>query len=280
MLGEATLAALGKRVGDFVTLSYLTPKDGRFYVPPTRLKVVGTATFPAVGFESTVADHTSMGVGALFPYGALPSRFVGSLGSSDPNLNGPELAFVRMRDGVSPGSGRANLELVTRKLNRIFAADHSAVGNTVDVLGVQRPAQIVNYRTIGSAPELLAIGLALGAVVALAFSLVMSVRRRRRDLALLKVLGCTPRQLAGAVLCQSTVVAFVGVVVGVPLGIVVGRQLWTVFARSIAAVPHPTVPVVSVVLVGVGAVVFANLVAALPGRNAARTPTAIVLRAE
>jgi hypothetical protein len=45
-------------------------------------------------------------------------------------------------------------------------------------------------------------------------------------------------------------------------------------------VPSPTVPVLTVTLVGVGAIVFANLVAALPGRNAARTSTALVLRAE
>jgi hypothetical protein len=40
------------------------------------------------------------------------------------------------------------------------------------------------------------------------------------------------------------------------------------------------VPVVSIVLVAVGAVVLANVVAALPGRVAARTPTATVLRDE
>jgi len=34
------------------------------------------------------------------------------------------------------------------------------------------------------------------------------------------------------------------------------------------------------VLVGVGALIFANVVAALPGRMASRTPTALVLRAE
>jgi hypothetical protein len=56
----------------------------------------------------------------------------------------------------------------------------------------------------------------------------------------------------------------VGIVIGVPFGIVIGRQLWTLFARNINAVPDPTVPVVSVVLVGVGAMIFANLVAALP----------------
>jgi hypothetical protein len=34
------------------------------------------------------------------------------------------------------------------------------------------------------------------------------------------------------------------------------------------------------VLVGVGALAFANLVAAIPGRSAARTPASLVLRAE
>jgi hypothetical protein len=71
--------------------------------------------------------------------------------------------------------------------------------------------------------------------------------------------------------------SFASLHVGVPLGIVIGRQLWTVFARNINAVPDPTVPVI---LVALGALVFANVVAALPGRIATRTPTALVLRAE
>jgi hypothetical protein len=52
------------------------------------------------------------------------------------------------------------------------------------------------------------------------------------------------------------------------------------FARNINAVPDATVPVLSVVLVGVGTLVFTNLVAVLPGLSAARTSTAFVLRAE
>jgi hypothetical protein len=46
------------------------------------------------------------------------------------------------------------------------------------------------------------------------------------------------------------------------------------------AVPDRTVPVLSIVLVVVGALLFANLIALLPGRVAARTPTAVLLRAE
>jgi hypothetical protein len=68
--------------------------------------------------------------------------------------------------------------------------------------------------------------------------------------------------------------------VGVPLGILIGRQLWTLFARSINAVPDPTVPTVSIVLVVLGSIIFANFVATTPGRIAARTSTALVLRAE
>ena len=94
--------------------------------------------------------------------------------------------------------------------------------------------------------------------VALGFILGASVRRRRRDLALLKTLGFTQRQLSAAIAWQTTMAAVIGVIVGMPLGIVSGRELWILFARSIDA----------------------NLVAVIPGRIAARTSTALVLRAE
>jgi hypothetical protein len=257
-----------------------TPRDAPIYIAPTPLRIVGTATFPAVGYSSFVSDHTSMGTGALVPTGLIPAAVNRAINSPDPILNGPSLVFVRLRSGVSAAAGRASLQRIAEAADKILAADPNAAGNNVNVLGVQRPVQIVNYRSIGSTPVILAVGLAVGAIVALALTLVASVRHRRRDLALLKALGFTPRQLAAVVAWQSTVTAVVGVIVGVPLGIVIGRQLWTVFADNINAVPDPTVPVLSVVLVAVGALVFANAVAAIPGRIAARTPTAMVLRAE
>jgi hypothetical protein len=275
VLGAATLAMLHKHVGETVMMSVGTPKDAPIYIPPTPLRIVGTATFPAVGYSSFVADHTSMGTGALVSTAIIPAAFNRTI-----IPNGPELVFVQMRSGISAAAGRASLQRIAEAANKVLAADPNATGNNVTVLGVQRPVQIVNYRSVGSTPVILAVGLAVGATVALALTLVASVRRRRRDLALLKALGFTPRQLASVVAWQSTVTAVVGIIVGIPLGIVIGRQLWTVFARNINAVPDPTVPVVSVVLVALGALVFANVVAAIPGRIAARTPTAMVLRAE
>ena len=65
-----------------------------------------------------------------------------------------------------------------------------------------------------------------------------------------------------------------------PVGIIVGRWLWILFARAIYAVPSPSVPVLDVAIIALGTLTLANLAAVIPGRMAARTPTALVLRAE
>jgi hypothetical protein len=78
---------------------------------------------------------------------------------------------------------------------------------------------------------------------------------------------------------QSSVAGIVGVCVGIPLGIAAGRWLWILFARDINAVPEPTVPS-SLVFVAIGALALANIVAAVPGRIAARTPASLVLHTE
>jgi hypothetical protein len=201
--------------------------------------------------------------------------------------SGPNAILVRLRPGVSQAAGLRSLQQIADTYNKIVHspqtvahAGTSALELVANVLPVQRPAEIVNYRSMGTMPVILAGGVATGAVAGLGLALVASVRRRRRDLALLKTLGFTRRQLATTVAWQSTVVAIVGLVIGVPLGIAVGRWLWIVFARELSAVPDPVIPAASVLLAAVAALALANLVAALPGRSAARTPAALLLRAE
>jgi len=282
VLGTATAKQLDTHLGGTVVVSFGLPKDAPYYVPPTHVRVVGTATMPAVGFSSVVSDHTSMGIGAIVSRAIEPGAFQRAQLSPDPTLNGPNLIFVRLRAGVPDAVGLAGLKAIAASAQRDLDAvpNGGGQGNSVSVVGVQRPAEIVNYRSTGATPALLASALAAGAVIALGLTLAASVRRRRHDLALLKTLGFTQRQLAAALAWQASVAAVVGVVVGVPAGIALGRWFWDLFARQIYAVPDATVPVVSVVIVALGALVLANVVAALPGRSAARTPTALLLRSE
>jgi hypothetical protein len=260
VLGAITLTQLRKHVGDTVVVSSGSGAA-------TRLQIVGTATMPTIGGPG---PHLEMGTGAVLPYDLIPAAARNPF--NDPTT-GPEEIFVNFRPGVNHTAALRSLQQMTTPLTTNFNFG-------VFVGSVLRPAEIVNYRSMGTTPAVLGAALAAGAVVALGLTLVASVRRRRRDLALLKTLGSTRRQLASVVAWQSSVAVVIGTVVGVPLGIVVGRSLWTVFADEIHAVPTPSVPTWSIVLIAVGALALANVVAAIPGRIAARTPTAVLLRAE
>ena len=144
----------------------------------------------------------------------------------------------------------------------------------------RQPAEIVNYRTMGVAPLILAGTLAAAAVLALAVTLATAARRRSRDFALLKTLGFVRRQIVAAVIWQAAVCVALGVVVGIPAGIALGRFLWGRFAAGLYVVPEPAVPIVMTAVIGISALGIAVLAAIVPGWLAARTHVAPVLRAE
>jgi hypothetical protein len=262
VLGGATLSSLHRRLGETITVAISGSKQ-------SRLEIVGTATMPTIGSQIG-GQHPTMGTGALVSSSLIPPS------QANPNgvmPTGPSAVLVRFRDGADPTTA-------VRSLGRIAQELSLPTNYGVTLLNVQRPAEIINYRSMGTIPAFLGAGLAAGAVVALGLTLVASVRRRRRNLALLKTFGFTRRQLAATVAWQSSVAVCLGAVVGVPFGIVLGRFLWDVFAHEINAVPAPSVPSVTIALIAVAALVLANVVAAIPGRIAADTPTALLLRAE
>jgi hypothetical protein len=275
VLGPATLAQLHQRVGAVVTLA-----SGSLHV---RLRIAGTATMPAIG--GVLSVHPSMSTGALFSTSVLPEG--ATSGPFGALLSGPNAILIRLRPGTSEAAGLRSMQAIRTQLTAVLnspralaATGGESIADTIDLLPAQRPAEIVNYRSMGAMPAVLAGGLAAGAVAGLGLTLVASVRRRRRDFALLKTLGFTRRQLARAVAWQSSVIALIGLLIGIPAGIAFGRLLWLAFAHELSAVPDPVVPGGSIALAALAALVLANLVAALPGRSAARTPAAIVLRAE
>lgn len=175
----------------------------------------------------------------------------------------------------------SNCETCVPRIRETFTVVGIVISrDEVAVVPVQRPAEVADAGTLRAIPTSLAFTLFVGALIALGLTLVSSVNRRRRDLALLKALGFTQRQLASAVAWQATIAAIVGLVVGLPVGAIIGRELWSAFARSISVVPEPTVPIVALVLVAVGALFFANAVALLPGRRAARISAALIFAIE
>jgi hypothetical protein len=260
VLGPETMASIGAHVNGTVHII-----SGKKSVP---MLVAGTATMPAIGVGH--GSHPSLGGGAVLPAGALPP----SLLDRNTGRPGPNTILVRFRPGTDHAAAVRRIEQIGHRL------DHLPASEGVQVLPVQHPAEIVNYRTMGTAPLVLAGTLAGGAVVALALSLAASTRRRSRELALLKTLGFVRGQVVAAVIWQSAVTVVIGSVIGIPLGIVAGRLLWIRFARQLYVVPQPTISLVTVVVVALGALALAGLTAIAPGWRAARMHVATVLRGE
>jgi len=142
------------------------------------------------------------------------------------------------------------------------------------------PKTVADFGGVSELPLVVSALLVAIAAAVLAHALVMAIRHRRRHLAVLKMLGFDRRQVFATVAWQATTLAALGLVVGLPLGVSLGRWAWTLFAEQIGVVPEPVTPLPLILLVVPAALLLANVVALLPARHAARTPAALVLRAE
>lgn len=132
-------------------------------------------------------------------------------------------------------------------------------GRDYELTEATPPAEIDNLSQLGRLPELLTAFLAVIGLAALTNALWVSLRRRRRDLAVLRVLGHTPREAGAVVMTMALVAAGIGAVLGLPIGIAVGRTLWRVVAESSAV--EGDALVAAQVLVGLPFVVVAVAVA-------------------
>jgi ABC-type antimicrobial peptide transport system permease subunit len=63
-------------------------------------------------------------------------------------------------------------------------------------------------------------------VLSLTLTVLITVRRRRRELALLKVVGMSRRQVRAIITWQTTLTLGIAIGAGAPLGIAAGRWAW------------------------------------------------------
>ena len=105
-----------------------------------------------------------------------------------------------------------------------------------------RPADVGNWGRVDAFPYLAAALIGVGAAALLAQALITSIRRRDRDLAILKTLGFERRDVRATVAWQATTVAAIGLLVGLPLGVLLGRFAWNIFATELGVVSEPVAP--------------------------------------
>ena len=132
--------------------------------------------------------------------------------------------------------------------------------------------------------SVLVLVLALIAAAGVFSAMLLHVRVRSRDVAILKAVGMTPRQLLAMVMTSSAVLGLIGGLVAMPLGVRTYHWLMIQLAQQIGNRPppfafdvlHPT----TLYPLGVMGLAIALAGAFFPARRAARSRVAAILRSE
>ncbi len=255
LLGSKTLRALGKKVDlqrpDTVTIT-LEGLPGAL----EGMQIVGRAAVPPIDLNAR------FGEGLVLAAGAPLQDLVG-----DEEVPEPTDALVKFTPGADQ---TALIERLAQEFPGLEFGDELAQG----------PADVVDFGRVQGTPLILAGVLALIGAASLTHALATAIRRRNRDLAILKTLGFTRGQVRRAVAWQASTLIVLSLMLGIPLGVVAGRQIWNVIAGSLGVVPSPRVPAIAIAILIPASVILANVIAAIPARAASRTRPGDMLRAE
>jgi ABC-type lipoprotein release transport system permease subunit len=253
VLGTDTLEKLHRHVGQAVQVA--TPA-GR-----VDLQIVGRMIAPSIG--DVLTNHLGDG-------GLVSAKLVRQVSGGAPqDENGlPPTVFDLFAVRYAP---RVSHHAAFARLQRDFGPV---------VLRHLPSEDVVNLQSVEQLPFVLAGLVALLGTAILANTLITAVRRRRRDLAIMKTMGFTRRQIASVIAWQATTFCVIALAVGIPLGLAAGRWAWTLVASGIGSVSPSTVATVPLALTAVATLGIGNLIAALPARTAARVPPAVVFRTQ
>jgi ABC-type lipoprotein release transport system permease subunit len=241
VLGKRTLRDGGLAIGD--------PVDIALGDATARYTIVGCAVFPDFAGAARLGD-------------------------------GAEMTFAGARRLRRDAVGDVLLVRVTPDAGGAALVDSFKHQQALNIYLPVKPADLAELDRIGGLPSVLGALLAAMAIGTLAYALGSSVRRRRRDLAILKVLGFPRAQVSASIAWQANVIAAIATVIGIPIGIVAGQFAWRLFANQLGVPPRPAVSVIALGVLAAATLVLANLTALIPARLAARTRATVALRAE
>ena len=251
VLGRRTLAAIGRRIGQTVSVS-LTGMSHRAV-----MRIAGTAVFPPLD------DTLVLGTGAELTVSGLHKI-------APPGFSLPPPNSVLVRFSQRANVPRAVAELTTRV---------ERAGPFV-VTGPSTPADLVNFGQLQALPLVLGLSLGALALLTIAHLLLTSVRRRLRDLMVLRVIGFTGAQVRATVCWMSVTLTALGLAVGVPAGLLAGRLAWRFFAAQLGIAPVVVAPVISFATLAAAGLALGVAVTVVPAIAASRRLPAAVLRAE
>jgi ABC-type lipoprotein release transport system permease subunit len=199
-----------------------------------------------------------------------------------------------VNDGFSAEAGDGGLvvaswarELVPGAFAQTFAV-RMAPGTTIDDLNADYSSVtpvipqkgLANLRRIQSLPWLLAAVVAALAVGAMVHTTLGGIRHAAPQLATLRALGFTRRQLRSSVRWGAMFVAVCAAALGIPIGVIAGRWGWRTLGASVGVATEAPLPVVLGMATTAGLIALAAVSALGPASRAARQDPVAILGEE
>ncbi len=245
-IGTATMRALDLSVGDLTTVS--GPCGER------RVAVVGRAVVPLL---STGDDPDS---GLVLPLTTFDEVCANRLIAELDEQFGVLLRLHDDRDAAAVAE-----ELRDER----WAVAIGRVPSSVAVLADVRQVPLVLAAVIGL------LWLLVGT-----HAMLLAVRRRGGDLAVLRALGMRPAEVRRAVSWQAVAIGVVTLGIGIPAGLILGRVVWTAIADPANVLVRLDVDPLAFAVMALAAMALLVGAALWPGQRAARLRPIDVLRSE
>lgn len=278
VVGSAAARATGLHVGDTLHLTHGTAQSRQLGDP--------NAMEPHVHREFTYRV-----VGVLKPTGTPHDRALithldagwiihahDRRKAADPAVTTTTLADLTDRDKLITGM---YLRVLTRKgsdvsasLPPVFAALRADPSITV-----AQPLQQINtlFRIIGNVDWILramAVVVLVSSGVGIMLALYNSMAERRRQIAVLRVLGCSQPRIFSLVVTEAAMIGFAGAAAGALLAAAGVQVVARVLRQEIGLAIPPSLAPEVVLAVCIGAVFLAALAGVIPALLAYRTPVA------
>jgi len=250
-LGGDTMDRLGVGLGDLVAVETAGYEGAA--------EVVGRAVLPGLGLY-TGHDRTALGTGGV----VVPEAFV----SGDSPYAGFYVAKLRPDTDLDA--------LAARLATTLTPLGHGPP----DVTTVARPADIQSLARLRNLPVVLAGVLVALVAATVVHAMVVAVRTRRRDLAVIQGLGATAGQVRWIGVWQGVTVGSAALVLGIPIGLIAGRWFWVILAEAFGTIAEPVVPLPALLVLVPSVLVLAAALGVLPVQRGLRKTPAEVFSGE
>jgi ABC-type antimicrobial peptide transport system permease subunit len=156
-------------------------------------------------------------------------------------------------------------------------------GDIITLSGYSRPrapSEVINASSLRPVPWALVGFLVVLGIASVTHAVHSTLRRRRRELAVLRALGFGPADERTAIRWQAACIAIVALVLGLPLGVIGGRLVFETLVEDAGL--ERTFATSAFVIAGavIATICALQLLAVVLGSRAGRLRPAAVLRAE